>query len=932
MPGPVYEALELLGEGGVGRVYRALHHPSGIGVALKTLHGARARSEAYRLFAHEAAAAAQLRHENVVELYDFVLDEGRPYLVFELIDGYNIDRWLDEWPGWDTVADAFEQVLGGLSVAHAAGIIHRDLKPANLLFTRDGRVKITDFGMAEVKQPLEVDTDRPVGGTPLYMAPEQLEPHGHHGPWTDLYSLGVIAFVLFSGGDRIPASVDWRAAKRRPAPRLVPRPGLELSPELIQWVEALLEPSLAKRPRFAAHVLDSFRTFRHGARETVVGVSRGLAGLFAGASTVAMSSDLASASTIAFDSSSSELGSSGSWTGAEGASIAPGTELELPFTLPASDDPVSGASLIRLRQPPFAARDDERGHLLELVERVRSEKRVRVLTLLGEAGVGKSRLARWLLGEVERSGSMEATAAGYDPSGTSDGLRRALARLFGPAGAWSRSPPSPKAWDRWRLEEHVEDVPALRAWVEQSEEALRFHPTKVIDLAVGALVAAAAVHPLYLWLDDVAWARDGALEVVERLLELENVPILIVLTVRSGSAEHPRVRARLKTLRAHPRAEEREVVRMDLAGRAALLAEMAPLAPATSEALARCLDETPLVLVQLVSDLLDSKALVPGPDGYRAPEGRGLSEIVAERSIGRLLAERVGKLISSFGDRASEAESVLIRASLLGQRFDERALWQAARPDIRRRFVQAVIGRSLLYGLLRAEPKSSYRFEHDLLRKAARERIEGRLDRIELLTVTARAILEVHGRTRPEVRTRAALLFREAGALDDALELVFASVHDYGLMSSIAVAEDHRTMAREWIELADTPGRRARLHYATGILRYYSLRYSEGLEELDPPFAWPRRPATKCWRRNASLASPASISTRDDCSRPRRWQRPLWKLVGLMSPTWPTRDFTRRIAWRRCPGCGVTGIGQSSSSGARWSSRTRSKSTNTSTT
>jgi serine/threonine-protein kinase len=89
-----YEATELLGTGGIGRVYKAVHRPSGRLLALKTVHGLRAAGDAYRLLVREAAAVAQLRHPSVVELLDFVVDGGRTFLVLELVPGGNADRWM----------------------------------------------------------------------------------------------------------------------------------------------------------------------------------------------------------------------------------------------------------------------------------------------------------------------------------------------------------------------------------------------------------------------------------------------------------------------------------------------------------------------------------------------------------------------------------------------------------------------------------------------------------------------------------------------------------------------------------------------------------------------------------------------------------------------------------------------------------------------
>src|SRR5262245_27142210 len=124
----------MLGQGGMGSVYRGLHHPSRQAVAVKMLRSGVARdTRRKRLLLNEATAAAQLRPPNIVELLDVGRDEeGVPFLAMELVEGLDLEGWAARWPGWPAIARAFSDTLDGLVAAHAAGIIHRDLKPANL--------------------------------------------------------------------------------------------------------------------------------------------------------------------------------------------------------------------------------------------------------------------------------------------------------------------------------------------------------------------------------------------------------------------------------------------------------------------------------------------------------------------------------------------------------------------------------------------------------------------------------------------------------------------------------------------------------------------------------------------------------------------------------------------------------------------------------
>lgn len=852
-----YEAFGFLGSGGLGRVYRGVHRPSGTPVALKTVRGAVSSAEAYRLLVREAAAAAQLSHPGIVQLLDFVVADARPYLVLELVEGHDIERWIDEWPGGAAIAAAMDQVLEALMVAHAAGILHRDLKPANLLLTESGRIKITDFGMAELVDPLALESDRALGGTPLYMAPEQLDPAGFQGPWTDLYGIGAILYVLLSGREPIdPAEPDWRSAKRRPPRPCVPRSGLDFPRELSLFVERLLHPDIAQRPRFAAEVRARLgellrRVSDRGRVEPgVVPSSRRLASTLASdpnAPVIRAESDLASAPTALspsqgsapiFGSSSVPLESRTGWT------RPPPPLPELPFTLPAPAELNAAASLVRMRSPPLVARAAERDALLSLLSRVEAERRAHVLGLVGEAGVGKSRLARWALGEVERSGRMESTAAGYDPSGTSDGLRRALRHLLGPGSS-----------TRWPL--CGVDRERLRAWLDGTSSSSKPPLAERIELALAVLTEVTEARPAYVWLDDVAWAHDGALELVERLLDRSDLPVAVVLTLRAGAAEHPRVRARLDALRAHSRHRELAVERLGLDDRAELLGAAAPLEPETARALADALDEPPLFLVQMAQELVTSGTLSPGPRGCALAAGQSPRELLWSRPVAGVLGERVVKLLTSFRERAHDAECVLIRAALIGHHFDE-AVLSAAGDRPKPELALVVVGRALLHGILRTEPGGGYRFEHDLVRQAVLDRLDAREDHQAIAAGVARALLQVHGEQLWEVRVRAARLFERAGEHDTALTYLTDTSTELALLSWFSRAREICAEAARWVEARPSARAQARLALAESVLAYFELRYAEGLTAARRGLALAREAedavlAARCLASEASL-------------------------------------------------------------------------------
>ncbi len=207
-----YEVRSLLGRGAMGEVYRAFDDRLGRDVAIKVLPAVfSADAERLRRFDQEARAASALNHPNVLSIFDTGTHEGQPYIVSELLDGDTLRARLSSGAlPVRKVAEFGIQIARGLSAAHAKGIVHRDLKPENLFVTRDGHVKILDFGLAKLIRN-DVDAQVPgdslaatmteagrVLGTVGYMAPEQVrgEPADHRA---DLFALGCVLFEALSG-------------------------------------------------------------------------------------------------------------------------------------------------------------------------------------------------------------------------------------------------------------------------------------------------------------------------------------------------------------------------------------------------------------------------------------------------------------------------------------------------------------------------------------------------------------------------------------------------------------------------------------------------------------------------------------------------------------------------------------------------------------
>ena len=207
-----YEILSLLGSGGMGEVYRARDARLGRDVAVKVLPSLVADDpDRLRRFEVEAKAAGALNHPNVLAVLDVGQHNGAPYVVSELLEGETLGERMRSALPLRKVLDFGAQIARGLAAAHEKGIVHRDLKPANLLVTRDGRIKILDFGLAKLVLPETEDPDAAtltgadpattpgaILGTVGYMSPEQVK--GLRADYrSDIFSFGVILYEMLAG-------------------------------------------------------------------------------------------------------------------------------------------------------------------------------------------------------------------------------------------------------------------------------------------------------------------------------------------------------------------------------------------------------------------------------------------------------------------------------------------------------------------------------------------------------------------------------------------------------------------------------------------------------------------------------------------------------------------------------------------------------------
>jgi Protein kinase domain len=195
-----YEVQDFIGQGAMGLVYRAYHvHLERTG-AVKVLQGIAPDPDTTARFRHEAQAIAQMRHPNIVNVYDFGEHDGVPYMIIEYVPGGSLANRLSQGPLDNaTTLKYLRGIAAGLDHAHGLGIVHRDVKPANVLLEKDDTPVLADFGLAKLLQGSSLKSMTGVTtGTPAYMAPEQVT-GSKVGPAADRYALATIAYEMLTG-------------------------------------------------------------------------------------------------------------------------------------------------------------------------------------------------------------------------------------------------------------------------------------------------------------------------------------------------------------------------------------------------------------------------------------------------------------------------------------------------------------------------------------------------------------------------------------------------------------------------------------------------------------------------------------------------------------------------------------------------------------
>jgi tRNA A-37 threonylcarbamoyl transferase component Bud32 len=259
-----YDIERILGEGAMGRVYEGkdtrLHRQVAIKTILKSALDGDSAKEYSARFAREAQAVARLNHPNIVQVFDFAEEGDVAYIVMELVRGRELKTFFDAKERFELkeAVHIMAELCDALHFAHEAGIVHRDIKPANVMIDSQGRVKLTDFGVARIADPDRTQTDKTqagtIIGTPSYMSPEQIN-GATLDRRSDVFSAGVILYEFLCGAKPFTGSGAWAIAKKILSD--APAPPSSLNAALSPLFDAVVSKALAKNPA------DRYQTARH---------------------------------------------------------------------------------------------------------------------------------------------------------------------------------------------------------------------------------------------------------------------------------------------------------------------------------------------------------------------------------------------------------------------------------------------------------------------------------------------------------------------------------------------------------------------------------------------------------------------------------------------------------------------------------------------
>ncbi len=680
---PRYHPEAFLGEGATGAVWRTADTVLGMPVAVKVVRKNLSVHARFRTrFAREVSISAQEIHPRLVPIHDHgrTMDD-RPFVAMAFAPAGNLGDLLAVNPPLEVVIWLLDEVLEALAHLHARGLVHQDLKPQNVLLVPDTdpgsrrryHAWVCDFGETHAFSWL-VHDPRNVGGTPIYMAPEQLSQEPDEmGPWTDLYSVGLLLWEALCGArpHRGESRKDLLAERLSPLPVPTLPTGKPLPGIFEEILENLLDPDPRQRYDRAA---DLRRALHNALHEIETGVR---------------------VRPVGFRDRTRRSTGPVLPTGEAPLNVPPPPRTPMPGVmrwnqvltdpLPPHPPPAYGKgasartslSLLALRELPLIGRDELRQAIWDVARRVVEHQEPGVVVLVGDSGTGKTRLVDSVARPLEEAGVMEVVRLRFHrPPGLDDGYRGAVLELLSP---WQES--------RAAIEER------LARWISRDRRCTPDEARAEASVLArwcgyrrpGETEVNAAVGLAYLYrhLDARAW-RGGAclvlddvhrsvvegdgLAIAQALLDrtVGERPVLVLATVANESLHADAgLRDRLRHLE-QAGALVIHVPPLSLQETRLVLEEALVLEPALADEIARVCSGNPLAVTVLLRSWAARNLLVLGSDGaYHLREGVALDQTVPG-SIEQLHLDRLHAAVEASEDPVATAEALAV-ASIAGQ-------------------------------------------------------------------------------------------------------------------------------------------------------------------------------------------------------------------------------------------------------------------------
>jgi len=784
-----YSLVRFVGKGGMGEVWRAVDRRLERDVAVKFPRRPRGEAGPEHWLSAEAHTVARLSHPHIVSLLDrTVLPAGTsdqpgegelPALVFQYVTGKPLSMWADQPRPWSWIRKLAKQILEALAYAHGRGVVHRDLKPSNILLSGDMRdpwVSLLDFGIAAWAAPggtgpdiLRADGIEHVAGTRAYMAPEQAKgPEGDVGPWTDLYSLGVVLTELLIGTCPFPGESQELLWTLRVHNHFAPpiQALADLGVPLRRFLLRLMAPDPAQRFGWAADALRSLppettddlttgrRDFNPEGTEVLTAVRP--------AEDRDTDPDFEPdtdpnvepiTGPIDFDPAGRSFGREADAIRSAGGSVT----LEL---APAEDDavalppswqmdrpsatawdegfaaleqghsppptPAASYALLAMREAPLQGRDAEWeegwGHLAS----VGQDGRPSLLLVEGAQGRGKTRFAREVAAVAEQLGVARSHHVRFRSDGSGTGaLRRLLLRILRVATLPDdkREPRVRRVLSEAGYPADADLVPRLLSLLSPSQHSRRPEQEEAAT-AVELFRVLSRRRPILLWLEDIDRAQDKALStLLQYLFEAEgHLPVAVVATARNDLSEGgdgwP---PEWMMLRTHPRTRITEMAPLPKDAIAGVLMFTAGLSGDVGMEIARWGRGDPRAAQQIARHLHETGRLRWTPEGYEL--AGNTPSTAGHLKLDSILMARARDAIAASTD-PDATRAVLELLSLVSERarYDDLVM-AAERIGIPSRRVEAALAPLVMAALVEVRDEGPR-----LVHLALAERLSARIE------------------------------------------------------------------------------------------------------------------------------------------------------------------------------------------------------------